>query len=192
MATVTTDFSEIAAGDGPGRTEESFRSGGNGGVSRCSNLGWTAKGRADGASCGGGETGLGSSTGVCDGGGCGLSPTGGSGGCRVGGVSAIAIGPGGGGSSMIGETDADGGSGVGGVVTCGGGAGVSSTGMGGDVSFGGVGQKLFTAGGANEAGFGARILVRNSVKEACFAAVGGEGSVSSEIGSSHLSCQRRI
>jgi len=103
---------------------------------------------------------------------------------------------------MIGETDADGGSGVGGVVTCGGGAGVSSTGMGGDiaagsgpggdVSFGGVGQKLFTAGGADEAGFGARILVRNSVKEACFAAVGGEGSVSSEIGSSHLSCQRRI
>jgi len=71
----------------------------------------------------------------------------------------------------------------------------AGSGSGGDVSFGGVGQKLFTGGGADEAGFGARILVRNSVKEACFAAVaavGGEGSVSSEIGSSHLSCQRRI
>src|SRR5882672_10012690 len=95
MATVTTDFSEIAAGGGPGRTEESFRSGGNGGVSRCSNVGWTAKGRGGGTSCGAGDAGLGSAIRVCDGGGCGLSATGGSGGCRVGGVSAIAIGPGG-------------------------------------------------------------------------------------------------
>ena len=114
----------------------------------------------------------------------------------------MAIGPGGGGSSTIGETDAEGGSGVGGVVTCGGGAGVSSTemdgdiavgsGSGGDVSFGGGGEGIFAGGGADAGGFGARIWVRNSVKEACFDAVGGEGSVSSEIGSSHLSCQRRI
>src|SRR5258708_17449653 len=108
MATVTTGFAEISVGGGPGRTEESFRSGGNGGVSRFSNVGWTAKGRGDGTSCGGGDAGLGSSIRVCNGGGCGLSATGGGGG-RVGGVSAIAICPGGGGSSLIRGTGAGGG-----------------------------------------------------------------------------------
>ena len=66
------------------------------------------------------------------------------------------------------------------------------SGPGGDVSFGGGGEGIFAGGGADAGGFGGRIWVRNSVKEACFDAVGGEGSVSGEIGSSHLSCQRRI
>src|SRR5258708_14757378 len=116
MATVTTDFSEIAAGGGPGRTEESFRSGGNGGVSRCSNVGWTAKGKGGGTSCGAGDAGSGSAIRICDGGGCGLSATGEGGGCRVGGVSAIAIGPGGGGASPIAGTYAGGCPGVWGGV----------------------------------------------------------------------------
>src|SRR6266478_10215506 len=119
MATVTTGFAEVSVGGGPGRTEESFRSGGNGGVSRCSNVGWTAKGRGGDTSCEGGGAGLGSVIRVCD---CGLSATGGGGGWRAGGVSAITIGPGGRGSSTIVEADAGGGSGVGGVVTCVGGA----------------------------------------------------------------------
>src|SRR5258708_25111908 len=106
MATVTTDFSEIAAGGGPGRTEESFRSGGNGGVSRCSNEGWTAKGRGDGASCGGGDAGLGSSIRVCNGGGGGLSPTGGGRGRRGCRVSSIATCPCGGGRFPVGEARA--------------------------------------------------------------------------------------
>jgi len=86
---------------------------------------------------GAGDAGLGSAIRVCDGGGCGLSPTGGK---RLAAELAVSL-PlplalVGGGSSMIGETDAEGGSGVGGVVTCGGGAGVSSTGMGGDIAAG--------------------------------------------------------
>src|SRR5260370_38881499 len=93
IATVTTDFSEISAGGAPGRTEESFRSGGNGGVSRCANAGWTAKGRGGDTSCEGGDAGLGSAVRVCDGRGCGVSATGGGRGCGVGGVLAIAIGP---------------------------------------------------------------------------------------------------
>jgi len=132
----------------------------------------------------------------------GFSATGGGGGCRVGGVSAIAIGPGGGGSSMIGKTDAEGGPGVAGVVTCGGGAGVSSTvmdgdiavgsGSGGDVSFGGGSKGLFTAGGTNEAGLAQESwFATRSRKRASLPSVR-RGSVSSEIGSSHLSCQWRI
>src|SRR5258708_12785861 len=91
MATVTTGFAEISVGGGPGRTEESFRSGGNGGVSRCSNVAWTAKGRGGGNSCGGGGAGLGSAIRVCNGGGCGLSATGGGRGCRVFGGSATGL-----------------------------------------------------------------------------------------------------
>jgi hypothetical protein len=107
---------------------------------------------------------------------------------------------GGGESSTAGVIDATGGSGIGGATAFGGAVVSSATGeggiatgsgLGGTVSFaGGGGDALSAAEEAGEGALGARIWLRNSVKETCFDGIGWAEAVSSEIGSSNRSSQR--
>jgi hypothetical protein len=102
----------------------------------------------------------------------------------------VTIGGGSGAGSPAAEIGEGGASGTGAAIFGGVGAlsGVGENGIDGGSNLGGA---LSTAGGGGEGGLGARICVRNSVKEACFDA-GWAGVDSGEIGSSNVSSQRRI
>jgi hypothetical protein len=102
--------------------------------------------------------------------------------------------------SNLGETGAVGGSAVEGIGAFGGGVisavsrsdSACGSRLGGTNTFGGGGGPFSAADGADGAGFGARIWVRNSVNEECFDRTAWSGPDSGEIGSSTLSSQRRI
>lgn len=197
----TTGSGKISVGGGPGLTEESFKSGGNGEVSNCSNVGRNVGGGDGGASFRGGDDGLGIAIAGCLGGCCGLSTSNGRGGSGFGG--AMTTGGGGGEVTTVAETCTGGGSGIVGAATIGGDGAISATGEGGvgacsvgggSVIFGGAGAggALSATRGVGEGGLGGRIWVRNSVNEACLDAFAWTGEDSGEIGSSNLSSQRRI
>jgi len=193
----------VSAG-GPGRTEESFKSGGNGGASGSSYLGGGAFGGGGVGSCGSSGIGLGSFITVCGGGvtgcdGSGISETGGGGGSGMGGVAMIVGGRGV--FTTVDETDAGGGSGFGSATAASGGAisAAGNTGVSGGSGLGaavvfcwGAGGALSATGGAGEAGLRPRILERNSVSELRFDGTACSGSGSGRIGSSNFSSQRRI
>ena len=190
-------------GGGPGRTEESFKSGGKGGDSGSSNLGGGIVGGGGVGSRGSSGIGLGNAIAVWAGGvgGCGISSICGGGGSGLGGAAMIA--GGGGVFSTFEKLGAARGSGIGGPTAAGGGSGAISaagnTGVNGGSGLGavvvfcsGAGGALSTTRGAGEGCLRPRILERNSVSELRFDGTVCSGSGSGKIGSSNFSSQRRI